>query len=45
MHVYYSIYFYYLLLFIIHMVLLDKLGNLLVYLSISVMYCILAELL
>ena len=44
MHVYYSMYFYYLLLFVIHVVLLDKLGDLLVYLSLSVMRCISAEL-
>ena len=45
MHVYYSIYFYYLLLFVIHMLSLDKLGDLLVYLNQSVIRCISAELL
>ena len=44
MHVYYLIYFYYLLLFVIHVLLVDKLGDLLMYLSWSVMHCILAEL-
>ena len=44
-HVYYSMYFYYLLLFIIHMLLLDKLGDLLLYFSLSVIRCILAEVL
>ena len=44
MHVYYSIYFHYLLLFVIHILLLDKLGDLLMYLSLSVMHGILAEL-
>ena len=44
MHVYYSMYFYYLLLFIIHVLSLDKLGDLLMYLSLSVMRCISAEL-
>ena len=44
MHVYYSIYFYYLLLFIIHILSLDKLGDLLMYLSLSMMRCISAEL-
>ena len=33
MHVYYSIYFYYLLLFLIHVLLLDKLAYLLMYLT------------
>ena len=45
MHVYYLRYFYYLLLFVIHVLSLDKLGDLLMYLSLSVMYCISAELL
>ena len=40
MHVYYSMYFYYLLLFIISVLSLDKLGDLLMYLSLSVMRCI-----
>ena len=44
MHVYYSMYFYYLLLFVIHVLSLDKLGDLLMYLSLSVMRCISAEL-
>ena len=44
-HVYYSMYFYYLLLFVIHVLSLDKLGDLLVYLSLSVMRCISDELL
>ena len=45
MHVYYLMYFYYLLLFVIHVLLLDKLGDLLMYLGLSVMHCISAELL
>ena len=44
MHVYYSIYFYYLLLFVIHLLSLNKLGDLLMYLSLRVMRCISAEL-
>ena len=44
MHVYYSRYFHYLLLFVIHVLLLDKLGDLLMYLSPSVIRCISAEL-
>ena len=44
MHVCYLMYFYYLQLFVIHVLLLDKLGDLLMYLSLSVMYCISAEL-
>ena len=44
MHVYYSMYFYYLLLFVTHVLSLDTLGNLLMYLSLSVMRCIAAEL-
>ena len=42
--VYYSMYFYYLLLFVIHVLSLDKLVDLLMYLSLSVMRCISAEL-
>ena len=45
MHVFYSVYFHYLLLFIIHVLSLDKLGDLFMYLSLSVMRCISAELL
>ena len=45
MHIYYSIYFYYLLLFIIYVLSLDKLGDLLMYLSLSIVRYILAELL
>ena len=45
MHVYYSMYFHYLLLFVIHMLSLDKLGDLLMYLSLSVIHGISAELL
>ena len=45
MHVYYSMYFYYLLLFVIYMLSLDKLRDLLMYLSLSVIRCISAELL
>ena len=44
MHVYHSMYFHYLLLFIIYVLLLDKIGDLLMYLSLSVMSCISAEL-
>ena len=44
MHVYYSIYFHYLLFFVIHVLSLDKLGDLLMYLSLSAMGCISAEL-
>ena len=44
MHVYHSMYFYYLLLFVSHVLSLDKLGDLLMYLSLSVMPCISAEL-
>ena len=43
MHVYHSMYFYYLLLFAIHVLLLDKLGDLLMYLSLSLIRCISAE--
>ena len=44
MYVAYSMYFCYLLLFVIHVLLLGKLGNLLMYFSLSVMRCISAEL-
>ena len=43
-HVYHSMYFYYLLLFVIHMLSIDKLGDLLMYLSLRVMRCISAKL-
>ena len=43
-HVYYSMYFYYLLLFVIHVLSLDKVGDLLMYLSLSVMRSISTEL-
>ena len=43
-HVYYLMYCYYLLLFVIQVLSLDKLGDLLMYLSLSVICCILAEL-
>ena len=42
-HVYYSMYFYYLLLFIIPVLSLNKLGDLLMYVSLSIMRCISAE--
>ena len=45
MHVYHSMYFHYLLSFVIHVSLLDKLGDLLMYLSLSAIRCISAELL
>ena len=45
MHVYHLMYFHYFLLFVIHLILLDKLGDLLMYLSLSVIRCISAELL
>ena len=45
MHVYHSMYFYYLLLFVIYVLSLNKLGDLLMYFSLSVMGCISAELL
>ena len=45
MHVYYSMYFYYLLWFIIYMLSLDKLVDLFMYLRLDVMHCISAELL
>ena len=38
-------YFYYLLLFVVHRLLLDKFGDLVMYLNWSVMRCMLAELL
>ena len=44
MHVYYSMYFYYLLLFVIHVLSLDKLRDLLMYLSLSMMRGISGEL-
>ena len=44
MHIYHSIYFHYLLSFVIHVLSLDKLGDLLMYLSLSVIRCISAEL-
>ena len=44
MHVYHSMNFHYLLLFVIHVLLVDKLGDLLMYLSLSVIRCISAEL-
>ena len=44
MHVYYAMYFYDLMLFGIHVLSLDKLGDLLMYLCLSVMRCISAEL-
>ena len=43
MHVYHSMYFHYLLLFVIHVLLLDKLGDLLMYLSLSAIRCISGE--
>ena len=44
MHVYYLMYFHYLLLFVIYMLLLDKLLHLLMYLSLSVIRHISAQL-
>ena len=44
MHVYHSMYFHYLLSLVVHALLLDKLGDLLMYLSLSMMCCISAEL-
>ena len=44
MHVYYSIYLYYLLFFVIYVLSLDKFRDLLMYPSLSVTRCILAEL-
>ena len=45
MHVYHSMYFHYLLSFVIHVLLLDKLGDFLMYFSLSVIRHISAELL
>ena len=45
MNVYNSMYFYYLLLFVMHVLSFDKLGNLLMYLSLSGIRCISAKLL
>ena len=45
MHIYNWMYFYYLLWFVIHVLSLDKLGDLLMYPSLSVMRCISTELL
>ena len=45
MYVYYSKYFYYLLLFVIHVLSLDMVGDLPMYFSLSRMHCISAELL
>ena len=45
MHVYHSMYIYYFLFFIIHVLSLDKLRDLLMYLSLSVVRSISAELL
>ena len=44
MHVYYVMYFYYLLLFVINVLSLEKLGDLLMPLSLRVMHCMSAEL-
>ena len=44
MHVYHSMYFYYLLLFVIHVLSVDKLGDLLMHLSLSVIRYISAKL-
>ena len=44
MYIYYLIYFYYLLFFVIHVLSLDKLRDLLMYLSLSMMRRISAEL-
>ena len=43
MHIYHSMYFHYLLLFVIYVLLLDKLGDLLMYFILSMMRCISAE--
>ena len=43
MHVYHSMYFHYLLLFVIPVLLLDNLGDLLIYLSLCALRCISAE--
>ena len=42
-HVYYTMYFHYLLLFVIHVLLLDTLWDLLMYLRLSAIRCISAE--
>ena len=44
MHVYHSMYFHYLLSFVIHVLLLDKLRDLIMYLSMSMIRCISAAL-
>ena len=44
-HVDYSMYFYYILLFVMHVLSLDKLGDLLMYYSLSIISCRSAELL
>ena len=44
MHIYFSMYFYYLLLFVIYALSLDKLVDLVMYLSLSMIGCISAEL-
>ena len=44
MYVSYSMYFYYLLFFVIHVLSLDKLGDLRMYISLSVIHCISGEL-
>ena len=43
LHVYHPMYFHYLLLLVIHVILLDKLGDLLMYLSLRAIRCISAE--
>ena len=43
-HPYHSMYFYYLLLFVIYVLPLDKLVDLLMYLSLSTIHCISTEL-
>ena len=43
MHIHYSMYFYYLLLFVIYVLSLNKLGDLLLYLSLRIICCISAE--
>ena len=45
MHIYFSMYFYYILLFVIYVLSLDKLEDLLLYLSLRIICCISAELL
>ena len=44
MHVFHSMYFYYLLLFVIDVLSLNKLGDLVIHLSLCIMRCISAEL-